>query len=135
MAILKEDKAEEAVIDRSVLLEAFEQDGEGLVNIQGSGLTKIAPAVIHSAAPQSFPAYVFSKLNELRFIKFAFVSFVVNSLRRRYQRSVLGFAWSMLNPLLMMAVMTTVFSLLFHQDPKSYGIYVFTGLVPWQFIF
>jgi ABC-2 type transport system permease protein/lipopolysaccharide transport system permease protein len=34
----------------------------------------------------------------------------------------------------MMIVMTTVFSMLFHQDPKSYGIYIFTGLLPWQFI-
>jgi ABC-type polysaccharide/polyol phosphate export permease len=35
---------------------------------------------------------------------------------------------------LMMIVMTTIFSMLFHQDPKSYGIYIFTGLLPWQFI-
>jgi ABC-type polysaccharide/polyol phosphate export permease len=33
-----------------------------------------------------------------------------------------------------MIVMTTIFSMLFHQDPKSYGIYIFTGLLPWQFI-
>ena len=134
MAILKEANADTAVIDKSDLLEAFESDGEGLVNLQGAGLSKAAQTIVHTATPQSFPAYVLSKLNELRFIKFAFVSFVVNNLRRRYQRSALGFAWSMLNPLLMMIVMTTIFSLLFHQDPKSYGIYVFTGLVPWQFI-
>jgi ABC-type polysaccharide/polyol phosphate export permease len=135
MPILKEAETETAVIDKSVLLEAFEQDGDGLVNVEGAGLSKAAsPSMVHTAAELSFPMYVVSKLNELRFIKFAFVSFVVNNLRRRYQRSVLGFAWSMLNPLLMMIVMTTVFSLLFHQDPKSYGIYVFTGLLPWQFI-
>jgi ABC-type polysaccharide/polyol phosphate export permease len=134
MAILTEDKADEAVIDRGALLEVFEQDGDGLVNVEGQGLTKSAQTMIHSATPQSFPAYVISKLDELRFIKFAFVSFVVNNLRRRYQRSALGFAWSLLNPLLMMIVMTTIFSMLFHQDPKSYGIYIFTGLLPWQFI-
>ncbi|HEY9755265.1 MAG TPA: ABC transporter permease [Oculatellaceae cyanobacterium] len=135
MPILKEADTETAVIDKSVLLEAFEQDGDGLVNVEGAGLSKASsPSVTHTATEQSFPVYVFSKLNELRFIKFAFVSFVVNNLRRRYQRSALGFAWSMLNPLLMMIVMTTIFSLLFHQDPKSYGIYVFTGLLPWQFV-
>jgi ABC-type polysaccharide/polyol phosphate export permease len=80
------------------------------------------------------PLYIFNKLNELRFIKFALTSFVVNNLRRRYQRSVLGFAWSLLSPLLMMIVLTTVFSLLFHRDPRSYGIFVFTGMVPWQFM-
>ena len=134
MAILKENDTDVAVIDRSDLLQAFEQDGDGLINKEGAGLTKAAPEIIHSSKPQSFPAYVISKVNELQYIKFAFVSFVINSLRRRYQRSVLGFAWSMLNPLLMMIVMTTIFSMLFHQDPKSYGIYIFTGLLPWQFI-
>jgi ABC-type polysaccharide/polyol phosphate export permease len=82
----------------------------------------------------SFPVYVFRTLNELRFVKFALYSFVTNNLRRRYQRSVLGFAWSLLSPLAMMIVLTTVFSLLFHRDPKSYGIYVLTGMLPWQFI-
>jgi len=82
----------------------------------------------------SFPVYVFRTLNELRFIKFAFSSFVINNLRRRYQRSVLGFAWSLLAPLLMMIVLTLVFSLLFHRDPKSYGIFVFSGMLPWQFM-
>jgi ABC-type polysaccharide/polyol phosphate export permease len=82
----------------------------------------------------SFPVYVFRTLNELRFIKFAFTSFVVNSLRRRYQRSILGFAWSLLSPLLMMIVLTAVFSLLFHRDPKTYGIFVFSGMLPWQFM-
>ncbi|HEY9680493.1 MAG TPA: ABC transporter permease [Oculatellaceae cyanobacterium] len=135
MPILKEANTETAVLDKSDLLEAFEQDGDGLVNLEGAGFTKVATqTLVHSATEQSFPLYVLSKLNELRFIKFAFVSFVVNNLRRRYQRSALGFAWSMLNPLMMMIVMTTVFSLLFHQDPKTYGIYVFTGLLPWQFI-
>jgi len=86
------------------------------------------------AAKVSFPLYVFNTLNELRFIKFALSSFVVNNLRRRYQRSFLGFAWSLLSPLLMMIVLTVVFSLLFHRDPRSYGIFVFTGMLPWQFI-
>lgn len=134
MAILTDEVADKAVLDRGELLEVFEQDGDGLVNLDGKGLTKSAQTIIHGSTPQSFPAYVISKLDELRFIKFAFVSFVVNNLRRRYQRSALGFAWSLLNPLLMMIVMTTIFSMLFHQDPKSYGIYIFTGLLPWQFI-
>lgn len=92
------------------------------------------PRVIKAQPKLSFPAYVISKLNELRFIKFALASFVVNNLRRRYQRSFLGFAWSLLNPLLMMIVLTTVFSLIFKRDPKTFSIYLFTGLLPWTFI-
>jgi len=103
------------------------------------GLAVLAKAGPHDVNPEpvrkpSFPVYVFRTVNELRFIKFAFFSFVVNALRRRYQRSVLGFAWSLLSPLLMMVVLTTVFSILFKRDPKSYGIFLFTGMLPWQFI-
>src|SRR5438046_972889 len=36
---------------------------------------------------------------------------VVNELKLRYRRSVLGFLWTMLNPLLMMVVLTVVFCL------------------------
>lgn len=78
--------------------------------------------------------YICRSLAELRNIKFALASFVINNLRRRYRRSVLGFAWSLLNPLLTMAVMTAVFSLLWHSNPKSFGVYVFTGLLPWTYI-
>lgn len=116
------------VLDRPKKLEA-EELGAGLGGMSFS-------AAVQNSTPtdESLPGYIYSKFNELGFIKFAFFSFVVNNLRRRYQRSVLGFAWSMLNPLLMMIVLTTIFSLLFNRDPRSYGIYMLTGLLPWQFI-
>jgi ABC-2 type transport system permease protein len=79
-------------------------------------------------------AYIWRTLGELRYAKFALASFVINNLRRRYQRSVLGFAWSLLNPLLMMMVLTGVFSTIFSRDPKTFAIFVFTGLLPWTFI-
>lgn len=82
----------------------------------------------------SFLSFVIRTMTELKSTKFALASFVVNNLRRRYRRSVLGFAWSLLNPLLTMAVMTLVFSLLFRNDPRSFAIFVFTGLLPWTFI-
>ncbi|HEY9676777.1 MAG TPA: ABC transporter permease [Drouetiella sp.] len=83
---------------------------------------------------ESVFGYTCRSVLELKNIKFALASFVVNNLRRRYRRSVLGFAWSLLNPLLTMAVMTAVFSLLWHSDPKKFGVYVFTGLLPWTYI-
>jgi ABC-type polysaccharide/polyol phosphate export permease len=128
MSVLEQESTlqNESILGEEALLEAFQPEDTGMPGLE--------TPVARTAAPQSFPVYIFSKLNELRFIKFAFASFVFNNLRRRYQRSVFGFAWSMLNPLLMMIVLTTIFSLLFKRDPKSYGIYMFTGLLPWQFI-
>lgn len=82
---------------------------------------------------ESFIRFLNRSILEMTNIKFALASFVVNNLRRRYRRSILGFAWSLLNPLLTMCVMTAVFSVLFQQNPKSFGVYVFTGLLPWSF--
>ncbi len=57
---------------------------------------------------------------------------VVQDLRVRYQRSVLGFFWTLLNPILMMTTMTLVFSQIFKMD--KYAIYLFAGMVPWNFL-
>jgi ABC-2 type transport system permease protein len=50
----------------------------------------------------------------------------------RYKRSLLGIAWTMLQPLGMMIVLTLVFSQLFHQI-DGYPAYVLGGLMPWLF--
>lgn len=59
---------------------------------------------------------------------------VVQELRVRYQRSVLGFLWSLLNPILMMTTMTIVFSQIFNVRSEGYAIYLFAGMVPWTFL-
>jgi ABC-2 type transport system permease protein len=50
----------------------------------------------------------------------------------RYKRSTLGIAWTMLNPLGMMVVLTLVFSQLFHSIPQ-YPSYLLSGLIAWIF--
>jgi ABC-type polysaccharide/polyol phosphate export permease len=66
--------------------------------------------------------------------RWAIETFITNNLRRRYRRSVLGFLWGMLGPLLNMAIMSVVFALIFHCDVKTYAIYIFTGLLPWAYM-
>jgi ABC-2 type transport system permease protein/lipopolysaccharide transport system permease protein len=56
---------------------------------------------------------------------------VVQELRVRYQRSMLGFFWTLLNPILMMVTLTVVFSQLLREEWKSYAVYLFAGMVPW----
>ncbi len=79
---------------------------------------------------ESFFGFARRSLLELTNIKFALASFVVNNLRRRYRRSVLGFAWSLLNPLLMMCVMTFVFSMLLSRVQKSSASMSSPGFCP-----
>lgn len=47
----------------------------------------------------------------------------------KYKRSVLGMAWSFLNPLLTMAVQYIVFSTLFKSDIPNYPVYLLSGIV------
>ena len=57
---------------------------------------------------------------------------VQRDLISRYKRSFLGVAWTMLNPLGTMLILTLVFSRLF-QSVQGYPIYVLSGLVGWTF--
>ena len=51
----------------------------------------------------------------------------------RYRSSVLGFAWSYLNPLSFMLVMSYVFSVIFRSGISNYPIFLLCGLLPWRF--
>lgn len=50
----------------------------------------------------------------------------------RYKRSVLGIAWTMLQPLGMMLVLTIVFSQLFNHV-EGYAAYLLSGMIAWTF--
>lgn len=58
---------------------------------------------------------------------------VVNSLKTRYKRSVLGVLWTLLNPLLNTAVLTIAFSQLFRFAIEDYPVYLLAGLVAWGY--
>ncbi len=51
----------------------------------------------------------------------------------KYRRSVLGLVWSVLNPLLMMLIMTAVFSKMFDQDPATFTVYLLSGQLVFAF--
>jgi ABC-type polysaccharide/polyol phosphate export permease len=72
-------------------------------------------------------------LADLSRFRYALYRLVAAELRTRYQRSVLGFFWTLLNPMLMMAVMALVFSQVMRLDMADYALYLFSGLIPWQF--
>ena len=61
---------------------------------------------------------------------------VRRELDARYRASALGFFWSLLNPLLLLAVYAVVFTYIFSPrfpggDP--YPLFLFSGLLPWLF--
>ena len=62
---------------------------------------------------------------------------VSRDLKVRYRRSAIGFLWTMLQPLLMMLVLQTVFSTIFLAEsaevPQNYEVYVLAGILFWNF--
>lgn len=58
---------------------------------------------------------------------------VTRDLKVRYRRSVLGFIWTMLNPLLMMVIFSIVFSTLFRFAIDNFIAYFLPAYLAWNF--
>ncbi|MCJ7751255.1 MAG: ABC transporter permease [Armatimonadetes bacterium] len=58
---------------------------------------------------------------------------VRRNLKVRYKNSVLGFAWSLLNPLMQIGVWYFVFKILFQRDEPNFMALLVTGFLPWLF--
>jgi len=59
---------------------------------------------------------------------------VLRDLKARYKNSVLGFLWSLLNPLLTMLVFTVVFTLMMPNNGiAKFPVFLLCALLPWNF--
>ncbi len=58
---------------------------------------------------------------------------VARDLKVRYRRSVMGFLWTMLEPLLTMLVLTAVFSTVFRFDVENFPVYALAGILFFNF--
>ncbi len=58
---------------------------------------------------------------------------VVRNLKVRYQRSVLGFLWALLNPLATIAILVMVFSQIIRIGVPSYWAFLVSGYFAWVF--
>lgn len=58
---------------------------------------------------------------------------IARDLKNKYRKSVLGYLWSVLSPLLMMTVMTIVFSTLFRYQIKNFPVYLLLGQLVFSF--
>lgn len=56
----------------------------------------------------------------------------LKNVRLKYKNSILGFFWSLLNPLLFLLIFTFIFGQVFSNIP-DYPLYALTGLVFWSF--
>jgi lipopolysaccharide transport system permease protein len=58
---------------------------------------------------------------------------VIRELRVRYKNSVLGFFWSLVNPLVTVLVITLVFKYVMGMRIANYSAYVLAAYLPWTF--
>ncbi len=54
-------------------------------------------------------------------------------LKVKYKRTFLGYFWSLLNPLMQLSVLALVFSHIVNRGIKDYSLYLFSGLLAWNF--
>ena len=65
--------------------------------------------------------------NKLLRYQFLFEDLVKRDFKKKYKRTVLGMAWSILSPLLMLLVMRLVFTQFFGRGMEHYTTYLFCG--------
>lgn len=66
-------------------------------------------------------------LQKLKRHQFLFEELVKRDFKKKYKRTVLGMAWSVLSPLLLLLVMKMVFARFFGRNMEHYTIYLFCG--------
>lgn len=71
------------------------------------------------------------QLREVLTYKEMLTASVKKDLQARYRGSVLGFLWTLLNPLMQLAIYSIVFPFLLRMQEPNYPLFVFVGLLPW----
>jgi ABC-2 type transport system permease protein len=84
----------------------------------------------YDSAAQRAPE--FTALHDLWAYRNLVWELIVRDIKVRYKRSVLGFAWTMIAPLLNMVALTIVFSSVMKMAAvQNYPVYFLTGLIYW----
>ena len=80
---------------------------------------------------------MFSDLKQLVEYRELFRTLVSKDTRSRYKGSVLGFAWNFAIPLMQLLVFWLIFGIIIKVSPPGnypFAIFIFTGLLPWNFL-
>src|SRR5947207_13566764 len=78
---------------------------------------------------------MFQNLAQLIRYRGLIASLVARELKARYRGSVLGFLWSLINPLLLLLIYSFVFTTVMPNETKGvqpYQLFMFCGILPWN---
>jgi ABC-2 type transport system permease protein len=76
---------------------------------------------------------ILKSLLELPRYKELINTLVSRNLKTRYRYSILGYAWTWLDPLMMMLVFILVFDVLLNSGVEHFPLFLLCGLIPWTF--
>jgi lipopolysaccharide transport system permease protein len=77
---------------------------------------------------------LFKYITELYYYREMLKNLVTKELRARYKGSVFGFLWTFFNPLLILVVYSVVFSFVMRVQMDHYSMFLFIGLLPWNYL-
>lgn len=75
-----------------------------------------------------------SKLKEIYRFKYLVYNLVSRDLKVKYKGSILGFFWSLLNPLVMLIVYTVAFKYIIRIRVENFPIFFLCAFLPWSFL-
>jgi lipopolysaccharide transport system permease protein len=121
-------------------LDAFELKPIGIVAEDSAGLAIDSPGSYDAPARTPFSTIESGRwsgleLRELWAHRDLFYFLVWRDVKVRYQQTMLGAAWAILQPLLTMVVFTILFGRLARvpSEGEPYAIFSYAGLLPWNF--
>lgn len=74
-----------------------------------------------------------AQIRQVKKYQFLFSELVKRDFKKKYKRTILGMFWSILSPLLQLAVMAVVFTKFFGRNTEHYIIYLFSGNLIFSF--
>jgi lipopolysaccharide transport system permease protein len=89
-------------------------------------------SAVHQAVGIAEPASRPSRLGQIWRYRELLRSLVVRNLKVKYQRSLLGFVWTLVNPLLTVAILVLVFSHVVRIPLPHYWAFVLSGYFVWN---
>ncbi|MCH5286781.1 MAG: ABC transporter permease [Christensenellaceae bacterium] len=73
---------------------------------------------------------LYTEVTQSRFI---IKNLVNQALTVKYKRSILGFFWSVINPLANMLILAAVFSNIMRLNIRDYVVFLYSAMLPWSF--
>jgi ABC-2 type transport system permease protein len=99
---------------------------------EGSPLITSIPAIERTSEPPRL--HVGSRFRELLAHREVLVNLVRKELKVKYTASVLGAFWSLLNPVVFLAVFSFVVAVLRPQGFPDFPVFLLSGLLAWNFV-